>query len=69
MGGVAQNLMSWHKLYRPNLQKEHIRQGTPGSMATLSPVGGASEEGNMERDTCTEMSHSVYQGRDAFALE
>ena len=36
-GGVAQNCISRQRLYRPNLQWEQQRQGTPGSMATRSP--------------------------------
>jgi hypothetical protein len=37
-GGVAKNLMSGHKLYRPSLQALFDQHGTPGSKATLSPT-------------------------------
>ena len=37
MVGQEQNFTSWHRLYLPVLQNEHILHGTPGSMATLSP--------------------------------
>ena len=37
-GGVAQNFISGHRLYRPILQLLHCPQATPGSSATRSPT-------------------------------
>ena len=51
MGGVEQKRMSGQRLYRPALQNEHTRQGTPGSIATLSPEGGGDRPGDAELDS------------------